>query len=105
MERQIFSANLITDKIKWDNTTRGTWHKENHRYKYIARKTENIPWVKTGSEIKPRLGQGRVGIKCKKPQTIKNMDELTDKLQEILKIPATQNIAKIEWTFQCMSNQ
>ena len=30
---------------------------------------------------------------------------MNDKLQEILKIPATQNIAKIEWIFQCMKNQ
>ena len=29
-----------------------------------------------------------------KPQGTKHIDELTDKLQEILKIPATQNIAK-----------
>ena len=29
-----------------------------------------------GSEIKPRIGQGRVGIKCKKPQSMKNVDAL-----------------------------
>ena len=47
------------------------------------------PQLKKGSEIKPRLGQGRVGIKHKKPQATKNIDKLTDKLQEMPQIPAT----------------
>ena len=34
-----------------------------------------------------------------KPQTKKITDELTEKLQEILKIPATQNIAKNKMDF------
>ena len=50
-------------------------------------KQKIAPQVKKGSEIKPRLGKGRVGIKCKNPVYV------TDKLQEILKIPAIQNIA------------
>ena len=29
-------------------------------------KQKIAPQIKKGSEIKPRLGQGRVGIKCKK---------------------------------------
>ena len=45
-------------------------------------------------EIKPRLGQGRTGIKCKKPQVTKNLDAATDKIQGILKIPAAQNVTK-----------
>ena len=43
MDRQISSANLITDKVKWDKTTSGLWHKENFRYKFITRKAENSP--------------------------------------------------------------
>ena len=38
-------------------------------------------------------------------QSTKNIDPLTDKLQGIQIIPATQNIAKIVWTFLCMNNQ
>ena len=60
----------------------------------LLEKWKTTPQLKKGSEIKPRLGQGRVGIKCKKPQATENIDELTDKLQEIPKIPSTQNIAK-----------
>ena len=55
--------------------------------------------VKKGSKIKPRIGQGRVGIKWKKTQTTKNIHALTDKLWEIPKIPATQNIVKNESNF------
>ena len=59
-------------------------------------KEKPAPQVKNGSEIKPRIGQGRRRIKHKKTQATKNTDKLTDKLQEIPKIPATQNIPKIE---------
>ena len=55
--------------------------------------------MKKGYEIKPRLGQGRVGIKHKKKQVKKNINKLTDKLQEIPKIPATQNIPKNRMDF------
>ena len=40
-----------------------------------------------------------MGIKPKKLHTTKIINELTDKLQEILKIPATQNIAKNRMDF------
>ena len=39
-------------------------------------KQKTAPQVKKGSEIKPRLGQGRAGIKCKKPQTMKSTGRL-----------------------------
>ena len=65
----------------------------------LPEKQKMAPQLKKGSEIKPRLGQGRVGIKCKTPHTIKNIDELTDKLQETLKIPTTQHIAKNRMDF------
>ena len=65
----------------------------------LPEKQKTAPQVKKGSEFKPRLGQGRVGIKCKKPQATKIIDELTDKLQQIPEIPATQNIAKNRMDF------
>ena len=34
----------------------------------LPEKQETAPQVKNGSEIKPRLGQGRVGMKCKNPK-------------------------------------
>ena len=65
----------------------------------LPEKQETAPQVKKSSEIKTRLGQGRVGIKYKKPHATKFINELTDKLQEILKIPTTQNIAKNRMDF------
>ena len=65
----------------------------------LPEKQKTAPQVKKGSEIKSQLGKGRVGIKCKKPQATKNINELTDKLQEILKLPVTQNIAKNRMDF------
>ena len=70
--------------------TWGSWSKENLRYKFITRTAENSPSKWKDFESKPRLRQCRVGVKWKNPQSIKNTDELTDRLQEILKIPATQ---------------
>ena len=60
---------------------------------------KTAPQVKNNPKIKLRLGQIRTGIKCKKPHIVKIMDTTTDKLQGILKIPATQNIAKNRMDF------
>ena len=65
----------------------------------LPEKQKTAPQVKKGSDIKPRLGQGRAGIKHKKTQTPKNIDEFTDKFREIWKITATQNIAKNRMDF------
>ena len=60
---------MIADKIKWYKATRSSWCKENLGYKYITPKIQNkMPQIKKNVEIKPRLGQGRAGIKCKKTQ-------------------------------------
>ena len=59
----------------------------------LPEKQKTASQVKKGSENKPRLGQGRLGVKGKKSHMTKHIDALTDKLQEILKIPATQNLA------------
>ena len=40
-----------------------------------------------------------MGIKCKNLPAAKNIDKLMDKLQEIIKIPATQNKAKNRMDF------
>ena len=53
-----------------------------------------IMQIKKTIENKPRLGQGRVGIRHRKPQQTENITTSTNKSQEILKIPATQNVAK-----------
>ena len=65
----------------------------------LPEKQKIAPQLKKGSEIKQRLGQDRVAIKDKRPQATKNIDGLTDKLQEIPKIPAPKNIAKNRMDF------
>ena len=94
-----FSANSITYKIKQIILPEVHGIKKMLDTNSPPEKQKTAPQVKKGSEIKPRLGQGREGIKCKKAQTMKNIDELTDKLQEILKISATQNMAKNRMDF------
>ena len=51
----------------------------------LPEKQKIAPQIKKNVEIKPRLGQGRAGIKCKKPQVTKNVHIATDKLQGISK--------------------
>ena len=60
----------------------------------LPEKQKIAPQVEKSIETKPRVEQGRMGIKWKKTCITKNINTLTDKLQELPKIPATQNIAK-----------
>ena len=43
---------------------------------------------------KPRLGQGRAGIRCKKPQPVDGMTASTSKSHKIPKIPMVQGVTK-----------
>ena len=60
----------------------------------LPERQHTAPQVNINPTIKPRLGQGRIGIKCKKSHIAKRIDTITDKLQGILKMSATQNIVK-----------
>ena len=71
----------------------------------LPEKQRITPQIKRNVEIKWRLGQGRAGVKCMKPQITIITYTATDKLQAIPRIPTAQNVAKIVWTFQCMNNQ
>ena len=68
--------------------------KKNLKSSSLQEKQKIAPPLVKGTEIKPRLGKRRAGIKCKKPQA-----QLTEKIQEMLKIPATWNIAKNRMDF------
>ena len=50
-------------------------------------------------ENKPRLGQGRVGIRCKELQPVDGITASTSKSCEIPKIPTVQNVAKHSMDF------
>ena len=50
-------------------------------------------------KLNQELGQGTAGIKWEKTHIMKIIDKLTDKLQGILKISATQIIAKHRMDF------
>ena len=63
------------------------------------------PQIKKVIENKLRLGQGRTEIRHKIPQLTENINASTSKSCEIQKIPITQNVARIEWIFQCENNQ
>ena len=45
-------------------------------------------------ENKPRLGQGRAGIKCKKAQPVDGMPASTSKSCKIAKMPMPLNVTK-----------
>ena len=66
----------------------------------LPEKQKIILQINKNVENKPRLGQGRTGIKCKKPQLIENITTSTNKSPKILKVPVTQNVSKIKWNFQ-----
>ena len=65
----------------------------------LPKKQKIAPQIKKNVQIKPRFGQGRAGIKYKKPQVTKNLDIETDKLQGLLKIPTVQNVDKNRMDF------
>ena len=58
----------------------------------LPEKQKITPQIKKNVEIKPRLRQGRAGVKHMKPQVTKNIDAVTDKLQGILRILTAQNV-------------
>ena len=45
-DRQISSANMMTDKIKWNKANKGPWCKESLGFNYISWETENNPEIK-----------------------------------------------------------
>ena len=65
----------------------------------LPEKQKVILQIKKTIENKPRLGQGRTGIRCRKPQLIENINVSTNKSHKILKIPTTQNVAKNRMDF------
>ena len=65
----------------------------------LLQKQKVIPQIKSNVENKLRLGQVRVGIRCRKPQLTENITAVTNKSHEIPKIPMTQNVAKNRMDF------
>ena len=60
----------------------------------VPEKQKVVPQNKRVIENKLRLGQGRAGIQCKKPQLIESITTSESKSCKILKIPMTQNVTK-----------
>ena len=65
----------------------------------LLEKQKIIPQIKKNVENKPRLGQGRAGIKHKEPQLIENITGSINKSHEIPKMPTTQNVSKNRMDF------
>ena len=58
-----------------------------------------IPQMKEVIENKLRLGQGRAGTWCRKPQLTESKMALTSKSYRIPMIPTTQNVTKTRIDF------
>ena len=50
-------------------------------------------------ENRPRLGQGRAGIRCKNPQPVDGITASTSKSHELPKIPTVQGVTKDSMDF------
>ena len=71
----------------------------------LPEKQKMIPQIKKSVKNKPRLGQGRAGIRCRKPQLTENITTVTNKSNKIPRIPMAQNVSKIQQAFQHKNNQ
>ena len=60
----------------------------------LSEKQKIVPHNKKIVENELRFGQGRAGIRCKKPQPVDCITALTSKSHKIPKIPMTQNVTK-----------
>ena len=60
----------------------------------LPKKQKVILQIKNNVENKPRLGQGRAGIKHKKPQIIENKTTTANKSHAKLNMPMTENVSK-----------
>ena len=65
----------------------------------LPKKEKIEPQNKRIVKNKPRLGQGRVGIKCKKPQPVDSIPVSTCISCKIPKIPTSQNVTKNNMDF------
>ena len=65
----------------------------------LPEKQKVVPQNKKIIENRPILGQGRAGIRCKKPQLLESITVSTSKSCEIPKIPMTQNVTKNRMDF------
>ena len=82
--------------IDWNNITRSKWSKENAGNECITRKLKPQIQREQVDKIRPRLGQGRAGIRCKKPQPVA---DITVSASKSHKIPTVQNVTKDSTAF------
>ena len=92
----IYGTDTITNKSDRNNVTRSTWHKEKVRPKGITRETKAPDTSQTGSKIRPKLGRGRAGIRCKKSQSVA---DITATESQSHKISTIQNVTKDNTNF------
>ena len=83
---------MITNKSNRNNITRSTQCKENIRPKVITRKKPQIQ-AEQVVKMRPKLGRGRAGIRCKTLQPV--VAEITATESKSCKIPTVQMLLKI----------
>ena len=65
----------------------------------LPEKQKIVPQNEKIVENKLRLGQGRAGIRCKKPQPVDGINASTSKSCKIPKIPMTEYVTKNRMDF------
>ena len=90
---------MFADKIKWNKVTRSHSVKKTLDANLLPRKQKTILKIKKSVKNKLRLGQGRAGIRHRKPQLTENITTVMNKSHKIPKIPMTQNVSKNRMDF------
>ena len=107
-ERYLLQTQLQT---KWREVTLPEVHgaKKILDINILPEKQKTVLQNKKIVENKLRLGKGRAGIRCKKPQPVECITASTSKSHEIPKIPMTQDVTKNRTDFpvweQSITNQ
>ena len=90
---------MIANKVKQSNMYMVYGAKKILDMNILPGKQKVVTQNKKIIENRPRLGQGRAGIRCKKPQLIESVTGSGSKSHEIPKIPMTQNVTKNRMDF------
>ena len=96
---KLFNAEAFANKIMQSNTTRGPWCKKVLDMNLLPGKQKVVLQIKKVIDNKPRLGQGRAGIRHRKPQLMESLTASANKSCEIPNISTTQNEAKNRMDF------
>ena len=97
MKEQYLVQTQLAGEIEWNSLTRGgTGTKKMLDTSMLLEKQKPQLQDKQVVENRPRLGQGRAGMRCKKPQPAADITTSTSKS---CKVPTVQNVTKVSMNF------